>query len=577
MKRVLVVDDDVAVQRRCRDILEAEGFEVYCESSLGSARRFLRNKAAEALLLDLFLPDGCGFELFASSGDLVQELPVVGMSAVYQGSANARLLTSRYPMRGILAKPIGVTALVEVLRQVFGSEYPAPPDWARAEELEPERTVVSAVEGLGSDPLSQLDDILRRNPVTANAWDAATPRSVPQAGEFVSPLEPQASTYVGPMDVSALSGGSVEEARGWDPTASADDAQPDFMAETPSEPVDDEWGEHTTVLPREEAERRLAAMQPPSRHATTPSLVAPGHGNGLARSGWERASGTIPVSPASDWDTGEMGAGNGWTLSPRNPDLEGLSVPAILDPRRAPLQGTLDVTPFPSLLAHVARGGWTGSLLLRRDQVKKIVFAMDGIPCAVKSNLLYECLGRILVREGRITEQQCEQSVTRLKSEGRLQGEILVEMGALAPEDVEPALRRQFETKLFDVFAWNQGLYRFRDGSTAQDVRMQPVTGPIALVYDGVRRAYPSDRISIDLAPHMNQTPALLVARRDLTALDLTEQELDWLGLLDGRRTLASIVTVTGGADGAYRLFYALLCLGVLAFRPMEPSYETVV
>jgi DNA-binding NarL/FixJ family response regulator len=577
VKRVLVVDDDVAVQRRCRDILEAEGFEVYCESSLGSARRFLRNKAAEALLLDLFLPDGCGFELFASNGDLVHDLPVIGMSAVYQGSANARLLTSRYPMRGVLAKPVGVTALVEVLREVFGGEYPAPPDWARAEEIEPERTVVSAVEGLGGDPLSQLDDILRRNPVTPSAWDAATPVAQEGRGEFVSPLEPQASTYVGPMEVSPMGAQSERDVRGWDPTASVDDGSGDLVSETqlPPEAAEEEWGEHTTVLPRDEADRRLGAMQPAlSRPATSP-LAA--RGQGLARSGWDRASGTVPAAPASGWDAGQDVAANGWSLRPRNPDLEGLTVPAILDPRRAPLQGTLEVTPFPSLLAHVARGAWNGSLLLRRDQVKKIVFAVDGIPCAVKSNLLYECLGRILVREGRITEQQCEQSVTRLKTEGRLQGEILVEMGALSAEDVEPALRRQFETKLFDVYAWNQGLYRFRDGSTLQDVRMQPVADPIALVFDGVRRAYPSDRISIDLAPHMNLTPTLLVARRDLAAMELTEQELDWLGLLDGRRTLASIVTVTGGADGAYRLFYALLCLGVLAFRPLEPTYETVV
>lgn len=567
MKRVLVVDDDVAIQRRCRDILEAEGFEVYCESSLGSARRFLRNKAAEALLLDLFLPDGCGYELFSANADLVEGLPVVGMTAVYQGSANARLLTSRYPLRGVLAKPIGVTALVEVLREVFGGEYPAPPEWARAEEIEPERTVVSAsIDHTPADPLSQLDDILRRNPVTQSAWDAPTPRSSDGA-DFVSPLEPTANTYVGPMDQGVLGPQASAEARGWDPTASADDGGVDLHAETASgaDFQDEDADEHTTVLSREEAEARLGS--------------APGApvSRGLARSGWSAGGTGVTAAPVSDWDaTGDLPVGR-WSLSPRNPDLEGLAVPSTLDPRRSPLQGTLDVTPFPSLLTRVARGGWSGSLLLRRDQVKKIVFVMDGIPCAVKSNLLYECFGRILVREGRITEQQCEQSVLRLKAERRPQGEILVEMGALSAEELQPALRRQFETKLFDVFAWNQGLYRFRDGSTVQDVSVQSVDDPIALVFKGIRQSFPSDRISIDLAPFMNQTPALLVARRDLHALNLSEQERDWLGLLDGRRSLASIVTVTGGADGAYRLLYALLCLGVLALRPLESNYETVV
>ena len=129
--RVLVVDDDTAVQRHCREILEAEGFEVVCESSLGSARRFLRHHQADAMLLDLFLPDGCGYDLFRTSPQLMEGLPVVAMTAVYQGSANARLLTMRHPLVSVLSKPVGVSALVEVLREIFKDAYPQAPHWAR--------------------------------------------------------------------------------------------------------------------------------------------------------------------------------------------------------------------------------------------------------------------------------------------------------------------------------------------------------------------------------------------------------------------------------------------------------------
>jgi hypothetical protein len=230
----------------------------------------------------------------------------------------------------------------------------------------------------------------------------------------------------------------------------------------------------------------------------------------------------------------------------------------------------LDVTPFPTLLAWIARSGWSGSLLLRRDQVKKVVFVQDGVALAVKSNLLYECLGRLLVREGVISEEQCEHSVRAVKTERRMQGEVLIEMGALAASALGPALQRQFHTKLFDVFGWGQGLYRLRDGVGEGGRDMGPMSEPAELILSGVRQAYPADRIRIDLAAYMAQTPTLLVARRDLETLRLSGGESEWADLLDGRRTLASIVSATGGPEGIYRLVYALICLGVLSFRTAE-------
>ncbi len=254
-------------------------------------------------------------------------------------------------------------------------------------------------------------------------------------------------------------------------------------------------------------------------------------------------------------------------VQPRNPDAEGLIAPAALDPRRVPLQGRLDVTPFLAVLTRIARTRATGSLLLRREQVKKIVFIEDGIPRAVKSNLLYECLGRMLVREHVISEELCEMSVTRLKAEKRLQGHILIELGALNERSLEESLIRQFYAKLIDIFSWGQGLFRFRADELPPLQRIAPLN-PYVIGMKGARHGIPAERISIDLSPHMNLIPVLLVTRAELHALEFTDEEREWVRMLDGRRTLGSIISVTGGVEPAYRLFYGLICLGLLAFRP---------
>ena len=49
------------------------------------------------------------------------------------------------------------------------------------------------------------------------------------------------------------------------------------------------------------------------------------------------------------------------------------------------------------------------------DRVKKIVYFRDGFPKSVKSNLLSECLGRVMVRERMISEDECEESLKRMR------------------------------------------------------------------------------------------------------------------------------------------------------------------
>lgn len=522
--RVLVVDDDAAAQRRCRAMLEAQGFEVHCESSLGSARRFLRTQRADAILMDLFLPDGCGYELLRVNADLLGGTPVVAMTGVYRGSAAARLLAARYPFQGVLPKPLEAGDLREALREVFGAELPG--GW---QESPAEKTVLTPI------GFSQASPALSRGPETwpvegpATVPNGASPLEVPAAAAspqaFVSPLDPMA------QPASALPSASPVEVQGWDPSPPSQETQ-----------ILDRR-EHPTPEPLEIAEE-----------------VRDGAGSAVHAAGLRGGR--------------ELGRPRAVLSAPRGvPSLKRpgqaseSAVPARFDPRRAPLQGRLDVTPLPSLLTRLARARATGSLLLRRDQVKKIVYMEHGVPRAIKSNLLYECLGRMLVREGFLAEEVCERSVDRLKQERRPQGELLVEMGALSQRQVELALDRQFDEKLFDVFSWSQGLYRFRADELPSGLLRISARKPFGLILAGVRAASDPERLNLDLSDLMEQRPALRLPMAEVHAFGLSDQERGWLERMDGQLTLAELSS-HGAQEGPLRLAYALLSLGVLGMEP---------
>ena len=86
-------------------------------------------------------------------------------------------------------------------------------------------------------------------------------------------------------------------------------------------------------------------------------------------------------------------------------DVERSAKSLVDDPAQAELAGTLKRTPLGRVLQRLYATRATGSLLLLRDSTKKIVGLADGYPVSVRSNLLGECLGQILLEKRLITGQ----------------------------------------------------------------------------------------------------------------------------------------------------------------------------
>jgi PleD family two-component response regulator len=93
---ILIVDDDAKIAAICQEILSSLGFEVSVASSIFEARRLLREKRPELLVLDVLLPDGNGFELMEElkAERASSHLSVIFISAWNETSAKVRALKS---------------------------------------------------------------------------------------------------------------------------------------------------------------------------------------------------------------------------------------------------------------------------------------------------------------------------------------------------------------------------------------------------------------------------------------------------------------------------------------------------
>jgi len=237
-------------------------------------------------------------------------------------------------------------------------------------------------------------------------------------------------------------------------------------------------------------------------------------------------------------------------------------------------RGRLEETSFPELLAEIYRNREDGALLLKRDRLKKIVYFKGGYPVFVKSNLLNECLGKVMVREKMITDDECEDSLRKMKESGRQQGTVLIEMGCISPHNLQYALELQLGVKIFDLFGWEEGGYQFNPKSAVPPTTVSLDDTTAAIIYNGVRKKYKLERLKklmddfLDLyvVPH----PDPLFRFQDM---DLDEDEENFVSRLRGDLSLREILDLGLNKERAYQMVYALKCAGMVTIEE-EPSEE---
>lgn len=115
MKKIVIIEDEVALQDALKKAFTAEGYEVYQGFDGEEGLAVIKDKKPDMILLDLILPKKHGFEVLEEmkKSDDIKDIPVLVLTNLEESTevmkaielgARGYLIKANYALKEVLAK-----------------------------------------------------------------------------------------------------------------------------------------------------------------------------------------------------------------------------------------------------------------------------------------------------------------------------------------------------------------------------------------------------------------------------------------------------------------------------------------
>lgn len=227
------------------------------------------------------------------------------------------------------------------------------------------------------------------------------------------------------------------------------------------------------------------------------------------------------------------------------------------------IRGSVENTSVPELLRSLLASRETGVLTFRNTVVTKSIYVKDGRVVYAASTDVNERLGEVLLVEGKISVRQYLEA-SRMIRPGKRLGALLVEMEALQPEELIPAVEHQVKEVIMDLFSWTVGDYEMviRDNDPDNLITLNISTEN--LILEGIRRGRAWSQVLHGVGD-LDAVYAPTGNTDILYKLELSGEEQEVLAHVNGRSTVEQICEVSYLTNfETYRILWALAVLRVI-------------
>ena len=213
------------------------------------------------------------------------------------------------------------------------------------------------------------------------------------------------------------------------------------------------------------------------------------------------------------------------------------------------LEGTLDAFSLPDIFQLLSFTKKTGTLHLRRQDGHGVVHLREGSVTGARSDVRRQALGRRIVGTGLVEDAALTAAVTRVKKEKCGLAGALAAAGAVEESVLRGLAAEQATDAIFDLLRWTEGDFAFVVDEADPD-DLGAAMGVEDVVNEARRRIE-----SWELSPVPPMDAVVSVTSAPLDEPTLSRDEWSLLALVDGRRTVADFVMLSGRGE------YAVVCV----------------
>ncbi len=228
------------------------------------------------------------------------------------------------------------------------------------------------------------------------------------------------------------------------------------------------------------------------------------------------------------------------------------------------LKGNIKDFSIPKVLVYLNRNRKTGTLKVRTPAFTKKVYLHKGDAVFASSTDEDDRLGETLTKVGKITMEQYDISVELLKKTGKRQGEILVELGYLTPQEIIWGVKYQIRDIIYSLFELQDAEYEFNEAEIPSDEIITLKMSMANLIYEGVKRIHNLNSIRKEL-PDMESVLKLSMDPVSLFQdIVLSSMDKKMLFMIDGKKTVRELINISSNSFQAMKSLYVLCSTGIL-------------
>lgn len=241
------------------------------------------------------------------------------------------------------------------------------------------------------------------------------------------------------------------------------------------------------------------------------------------------------------------------------------------------LEGDLSRIHLPDVLSFLAMIRVSGKLLLQQDRMERSIYWKEGEIVFASSSSPEHSLGMFLLRNGKITQAQYEESKRRVTAQTR-HGKLLVQMGAISPKELWWGVKNQALEIIYSLFSWKDGMFLF--GDSADDLVNERIVLSIntaTVIMEGIRRLDETAVIREKITSLDMVFLRVAGAVPDFGSLEMSEHEVALYNNLDGKRSIRALI---GGSEmtefEVTRILFQLLSARLIEVMPEEKAFRPV-